>query len=714
MPNYAREIFDEEVTPSIKTDYAGQMFDDDVAAHEYGPLEPKIVPVERHYEQTDEISAITGKPVTKFTGRGGPGASARAHSRAGWVDNPITKFEIYSTDRFPNLSRDERAERYKYQNGELIFRADSGKWYSENPDLAILKLKKMLAQQPAHLPSEIGGAMGALWGGFPGAFVGAYGGEAVRKSVGQLVLGDKQTADEILTDLALTGLIGAAGEFAGARLVGVGRKVKPLISRSGKHGRKITAMMGREAVDIDFKKAANIQRIAEEKYGIRLWDAQTTESRGLIDRLNIYGDLPETSDLVQIAKRMQDEEAYRAVGNFFDDLSPSVDALVAGENITETAMGVIKRKIGERLGKSKPWYDKAFAQNTEIDISPHIEQLNDLINESLLLGPRRKKLIQFRNMLYKKEKVDWTSTGEKFQLVPETRIKQLDELKKSVDVILKPKLGDTPIDNTTKKNIREIKNNILFDLDKANPDYARARQIWANDSEAIKKLTNKTLLNKIADLEGENVVRSSRELFKTAGNSPEIMSKIRSQIYPESPSAWNAAVRVHLEDILGKTAQDAGGNAAKSFNAFWRNTIGTPNQAKILKAAMGEKYKTLETFADILRRVGLVVRKESTTATRQEMLKREGEGLVMGLVRSHVYPLVTKKKVLYDKARLLFTAENRKKTARALLTPTAAKRLARIKTIGIDTEKGVRAFSTFLSLLYGNEFTEINELVFKE
>jgi hypothetical protein len=710
MPNYAKEIFEESATPTTTTDYASDIFGTDIPSHE--PTIPKIVPVERHYEPTGEMSAITGKPITEFTGRGGPGASARAHSRAGWVDNPITKFEIYSRDRFPNLSREQRADRYKYQNGELIFRADSGKWYSENPDLAISKLKKMLAQQPAHLPSEVLGAMGAYWGGFPGAFVGAYGGEAIRKSVGQLVLGDKQTADEILTDLAVTGLIGAGGELAGARLVGVGRKVKPLIA--GTKARKVTAMMGRDAVDIDFKKAASIQRIAEDKYGIHLWDAQTTESRRLIDRLNIYGDLPDTSDLVQIAKRMQDEEAYRAVNIFFDDLSSSVDALTAGEEITKTAKGVIQKKIGERLGKSKPWYDKAFAQNTEIDISPHIEQLNDLINESLLKGPRRKKLIQFRDMLHKKVKVDWSSTGKNFQLEPENRIKQLDELKKSVDVILEPRVGDKPIDNVTKKNIREIKNNILFDLDKANPNYAKARRIWGDDSEAIDRLINKTQLRKLADLEGENVVRASNELFKTAGNSPAIMRKIRSQIYPENPRAWNAAMRVQLENVLGKTAQDAGGNAAKAFNAFWRNTVGTPNQAKIWKVAMGEQYKTLSTFADILRRVGLVVRKESTTATRQEILRQEGEGLIMGLVRSHVYPLVTKKKVVYDKARLLLTAENRKKTAKALLTPTAAKRLERIKTIGIDTEKGVRAFSTFLSLLYGNQFTETNELIFKE
>jgi hypothetical protein len=711
MPDYAREIFEEETTPtaSSRLDYAKAIFEDVIPTRPKG-LADAPVKVERHYEPTGEISAITGKPVMDFVGKGGPGASMIAHTRAGWVDNPITKFEIYSADRFPNLTKEQRADRYRWQRGELIFRDDNGKWYAENPDLALFKLKKMLAQQPAHLPEELLSAWGAYVGGAPLAFLGAYAGEAIRKTVGQLALGDRQTFDEVMTDLAFAGLIGMGGEIAGTVLTGGARKLKPLVA--GKKARKIVSMMGKEAIDVDFAKAVKIGKIAQEKYGIHLWDAQTTESRRLIDRLNVYGDLPDTADLVQIAKKVQDEEAYMGVKVFFDDLSPTIDALYAGKGISAQAKKAIDKEIGKRLGRARPWYKKAFDKNTTIDIGPHIQQLDELIADSLLNGPRRKKLTQFRKMLLKKEKVDWSSTGLPYRLVPEDRIKQLDELKKSVDVILKPKVGDTPIDNKTKKNIRGIKDNILSDLDRANPDYQKAREIWAGDSEAIDEITNKTLLKKIADLEGDDVALASRRLLRTAGNTPEMMAKVKARIYPENPNAWNAAVRVHLEDTFGKVSKDAGGNAAKAFNAFWRNTVGTPNQAKILKVAMGEKYNTLETFADILRRVALIVRKESTTATRQEIIRGETEGTITGIVRAHVYPLVTKKKILYDKARLLLTAENRKKSARALLNPTAAKRLARVKTIGIDTEKGIRAFSTFLSLLYGNEFTEINEMVF--
>ena len=57
--------------------------------------------IQRHFQPTEEMSTITNKPVQKFTGEGGQGASVATHYKQGHVDNPIKKVEIYSADRFP-------------------------------------------------------------------------------------------------------------------------------------------------------------------------------------------------------------------------------------------------------------------------------------------------------------------------------------------------------------------------------------------------------------------------------------------------------------------------------------------------------------------------------------------------------------------------------------------------------------------------------------
>ena len=50
--------------------------------------------VERHFKKTDEISAITTKPIQKFTGEGGEGADFTTHLKQGFVDDPINKVKI--------------------------------------------------------------------------------------------------------------------------------------------------------------------------------------------------------------------------------------------------------------------------------------------------------------------------------------------------------------------------------------------------------------------------------------------------------------------------------------------------------------------------------------------------------------------------------------------------------------------------------------------
>jgi hypothetical protein len=728
MRDYASELYEEEPVAQQRRNYASEVFGDAIPVHK--PTKEDVVPVQRHYEPTGDISTITGKPEMEFTGRGGPGASARAHTRAGWVSNPIVEAQIYATERFPNLTPEERMKRYRYQDGEIIFKADDGKWYSESPDLAYQRLKKIIAQQPAYLPSEILGALGAYHGGFGTAFVGAATGEGIRKAVGNLVFKDEFEKEDLYRDLLFAGIIGAGGEVAGKVLAGTGRKLRPLTA--GKKARRSAGLIGKEAAFIDFVEAARIQKLAKDKYGVDLFDAQTTESRRLIDRINIYADLPETSEMVQVAKRIQDEQAYHAADNFFQDISPTIDSLYAGQDISKVAQQTINKKVGQRLAKSKPFYDKAFAANTEIDITPHIQELDSIIAEKLQYGPIRKKLLGFRRMLFRE--IDGESTIEvptdlvdslgnpitKREIVakkirsPESRIKQLDELKKSVDTYLTPKVGDKPIDNETKRQIRKIKDNILADLDKANPDYAMARKVWGDDSKALQAVTNKTLLKRLADLDGENVVRASRQLFDAIGKSPEVMKKTRAMMYPENPKAWDAALRVYLEDTMDSIAKASSGETAKVFNAFWRRTTGTPRQAKFLREAMTpQQYKNLTDFTDILRRVGFIARKESTTATRQEIIKAEQEGLVRGLVVASFKPLVTKRKVTYEKLKGMFIAQNRRKTAQALLTPTSAKHLKRIKSVGIGTEKGLKALTTFMSLVYGNQFTEINDMMFQ-
>lgn len=684
--DYAVELLEQEpLTPSHEpaagsTDYASELFN-----------------IERHFEPTAEISTITAKPVAKFTGRGGSGASFWSHLKAGIVDDPITKVKIYAADRFPDLTEDERMKRYRLISGEVVFRGMDNKWYSESPDLFNYKLKKFLGETTAHTPAIAMGVVGAM-GGPELAALGAAGGEAIRKVTGATVFDEPQKTRENISAMLMEAAFGAVGEISGRGAIrGVHKTMR---AAGGRKAAKIAKIMGKELEYVDVGKAIEIKKYYKERFGVDLFDAQSAESRRLLDKINLYADMPGTADLVQAAKKIQDEQAYNAVEQFFDEIFSVTDKLFAGRELSQTASNAIKKEAKKRAAKARPLYQKAFADKAEIDITAHLRELDTLIEQWPLNSAERNKLIGFRKMLFREERI-----GKKWYKIPEGRIRHLDRIKKSTDTYLKPKVGDAPIDREVKKDIRRVKNNILSDIDKINPNYQKARQIWQDTADDWDVLTNKTLLTDIAKLEGDKVVDASRKLFKTTGNSPEIVSKIRKRLVAENPEAWNSAVRVYLEDIFEGVAGEAGGSASKVFNNFWRKTVGNERQKKILKAAMSDQqFKNLSDFADLLRRVGTISRRESTTATRLVSIGEEQWYGKSKMLAAATRPLYTYQRIIGDRLNELLSERAKKQLTEALLSPDAGKHLARIKRLDMNTQKGIRALGTFLSLVAGGEF----------
>jgi hypothetical protein len=542
--DYAAELFDLQPVPvstpgTRETDYAAELFSPDIE-------------VQRHREPTGEISTITGKEKVEFTGKGGPGASYLAHLKAGVVDDPTLKLKIYAAMRFPDLPEEKRLDRYKMFKGEVIYRDYDNKWYPESPDLAKAKLKEFAGETAAHGPSIALGSVLATLGPM-GAALGAAGGEGIRKTLAAILFGEKQSTLGNIKSMAIEGGLGLGGEVAGRGLIGMANKAGRI--PAGRAGRRVAEAIGADIKIIDPKKALKIKNYYKKKFDVDLFDAQTTESRRLIDKMNLYGDIPATADLVQAAKKIQDEQAYRAVNKFFDDIFPETDEFFAGLDLSEAAQSVIDKRIAAMQKRAKPLYDKAFKQKTEIDITPHIRQLDEMIEGWPRESVERGKLVKLRNMLFRKERL-----LNKTIDVPESRIKHLDKLKKTVDSILKPTANEPAASRSVKRQIRQIKNNILEDLDKANPTYAKARQSWGDDSEVIELLTKKTMLQNISGLEGENVTNAVRKLFSV--RSPQIMRFTRAQLTKESPEAYEAALRVHLQDLFEGVAQSAESGAA--------------------------------------------------------------------------------------------------------------------------------------------------------
>lgn len=685
--NYAEELTKMPDPPRehpSTIDYAKEIMDD---------------AVKRDFVELPSISTITAKPERKYTGEGGPGASFMSHVKAGFVDDPITKAKIYAAARFPEMEESERLSRYRIRNGEVQFKNFDNKWYAETNKDDFFNLSKKFAAEMSTDPKVILGTAGQIAFGTIGGMAWAGAGEGIRKIIGKHVFDEPQDMLGNIADVSVATGLGAVGSLPGrAAVAGTNAALK---TAGGLPARRVANAMGkRELQNIDFKAAAEMRDRIKEKYGVDLFDAQTTESRRLLDKINLYGDLPATADLVQTAKRVQDEQVHNAFKQFLDDIAPAVDPYTVGQELSQAAKDTIQKDVNKRVAISKPIYDQAFKdaessivrEQIAFDLKSHMQDVDDLMKQWAPTSPEYKKLEQFKKL--------WYDADGNIQ----SDFVVLDRNKKSVDSILAPSQSDSPVSTDVKREIRNIKNNILADMDRVNPKYAEARASWADTQEAFDEIATKTNLSRIANLEGDEVVKAARKLFEKIGNSPELMLKTRKQIEAVNPEVFQKAIRTHLEDIFDSATQSTDMTGAKVFGNFFRKTIGDKRESEVLQAAMGPAFSNLEEMADIMRRASLIGRRESTTAARLKSMGDEEWYGKSKFLAAATRPLMTYQRLLGDKLNEAMSESAKKRLIEAMLNPDVGDALKRVKVLGPNTEEGMKAFSTFLSLVIGGQY----------
>jgi hypothetical protein len=410
---YVDNLLEEDSKSPFQKQTAGtasRLLDEDVNRHfEVDPIEKSTM-------------SLSGDKVN-FVGRGGGGASFLTHLRAGYKYDPLTRAKVYAASRFPELSEEERMSRYRYQNGEYLYKNRDGQWYSESPDLFHQKAKAILGT--THWEPVIFGTVGEMFGGpvLAGAMAGA--GEALHQ---QIAIGGGEEIGGLKRGVGIgtETLLGGFGSVPGR--VGIRQARKVGAALGGRRGLRIAKAAGSDLPTIDFKKAVALKKEYSRKFGVDLFDAQTTESRRLLDKINLYQDMPETADLIQAAKKMQDEQAFAAVDQFWDDIASATPVSEVGEDIVRVVNASIKKDVTAMKAKAKPLYDKAFKENHSIDISDHVKDLDEIISGWNPDSAQHAQLVKFRKLLMRKWKDP--STGEVWD-VPENRIFQLDRMKKT-------------------------------------------------------------------------------------------------------------------------------------------------------------------------------------------------------------------------------------------------------------------------------------------
>lgn len=648
-------------------------------------------------EVTEPTTTTTSVSTTEGIDDTSAGAGLLTLYKTANVDNLEARRDIYAAARFRNdwkESPDKARSHYKIQNGSIYYKGEDGRWYDETPETFVGGLKVGGARALADLPSYVLAGLAAYQtGGMTAPALGAMAGESFRKFMGTM-FGEKMNWPAWAQDVGMAGLLEAFGVKAGDALTATANK---LLRRQGG---TLSRAMGKDVNAINPEEA--VRNYARGKdYGIDLFPHQATESRQLTQRFSLLRDLDQSADIIERGVKIQDDQVKDAVYGVLDRFSKPLSADEAGEGLVKGARKVMDKLKAERLAKAQPFYQKAFNPNNVADTTDLVDWVKATIPQKKGSTATALKRLLRDDMLYRKV-VD-PQTGKEV-LRRETRMQQLQSVKEELDDMIG--VAKRAGKNKRAATLLEAKERLLTSMDNASADYKTARSIWSEESGQMENLTKGRIVESIGKLEGDKIIGAVTKIVSNQ-TSPKAIRTAKGLIEQASPGSWDAGVRNHLETVFEGLKDVAPGRTGVRLK---KAIMGSPMQRNRLKAALGEnKYGVLEDFADILDKTGLGMSKESATATRSGLMsdmQAQAEGFKGRVFKAAAYPLVTGKKILYDRwAKLAFGADVQR-LAEAMLSPTAAQSIARIKQLPAGSVKQVRALSGFLALVSQGEYSD--------
>lgn len=632
-----------------------------------------------------------GSVLTKeFMGKKGIPASWFTHWQSGHVDDPQTKMSIYAAGRFPELPKEDREKRYGFHKGEVVYMGDDGKLYQETPDTWMQKLKQYSAEEAANAPSIIlGSVLAGMTGGWSTvlAMAGAASGEAARKTIGKYAYDEPQSTVGNVQDIATAGLMAGAGEKISRGILRIANWV------GAKRGGRVVAAAGKRRRDIDVGDTRKVRQAGDD-FGIQLPAPAASGSRSLVNQYNLLGDLEPTADIIQKDRLKLMSQIEAAMPKMLKTISQPAKTLTkTTDSLVKAARKAVMLPVKVRKSKAGPIYKKAFDENPDVNI----DEVVGYIDKELQTAKYkiRTKLIEAKNALMKPDLEDGAE-------VLDTSLKGLHGTKVALGDQI-DSARETGLGNTVKYHYKKISKLLLKQMDKASPDYKRARQVFSDLSKEVDKQSIKTLMGDIAKLEGDKKIKAVTKLFSSTDSHPEVIAKTARQIHKQDPEVLGQSLRHWFSEEFKKIRDLATDDITNFGGMFQKKMFGTQTQKDKIKAITDivnpTAYDNIEKLMTVFKRVGPLMRKESTTAARQDMLK---EGVIGRVIKAKTMPLYTYKRIIGDFLRSQDSDRNLKKLANALVSDDAVLQLEKMIQLPASSERLGPMLGTFLTMVAGD------------
>jgi len=571
-------------------------------------------------------------------------------------------------------------DRYAVINGDIAYQGNDGKFYKE-----VVGIPSRMAYNAPDVaemvPDVTVGVLSAplLLAGPPGiaGAVGLTGGvSALSNYVRQKIAGATAGQEVNPTEVALSGGLSLLGEAA------------PLGVRAFKERR-----LARDIAQVNPAETAALRQQAS-KYGIPLTGAELSNLPSLKSTQKVLGNVPESSAQMEKFYREREKKVQSAVDDYLSSLSKVEDASVAGNRGLQALEVQKQNLIRQREEATKPIYDQAFEASVPVNTAPVLSGIDNMLKSQPPTGTAAKYLNRVKSLL---EKPGIDEAGQPLKtMVPEDRLPLLHNAKLEIDAMFKEDAFSS-LDNTIQAKLAGIKDNLLKEIEKGNPDYIAANQKFAQYSQPLNEFNERITGVSLSQMSKDNLKNFANRIFQNP--SPSTIRYAKDQITAGGgEEAWNAVTRAYLEEqwqLAKKPSKSQQGQKLDVGNAWQNVLMGDQKQQKALQVALGkDKFDALRDLSQVLEAAGRVKKLGSDTAFNQliteELIKNPPvTNVITGAARAGGFAMSPQNwgKKITDWAIKKDAANNAEKLTEIITSPNAVDQLKQLKRMSPTSAK---------------------------
>jgi hypothetical protein len=583
------------------------------------------------------------------------------------------------------------ASRYQIVDGDIVYQADDGNFYKEvvgpvasagyyAPDVAemVPDILAGVVSAPLTMAGPVGVAGAA---GFTGS-VSALSNYARQKLAG--LIGGQELNP---TEVALSGILGGVAETV------------PAI-RKGIVERRTARDIGQMNVPL-----VNSLRAKAGRLDIPLTPAELTSLASLTSQQKVLTNIPDSQVKMQKFYRERERKVQSAVDDYLGTISKVQESSEAGL-IGSEALQARKRQLeAEREAATEPLYKSAFAASVPVDTAPVIGKIDNLLKT---YSPNSKPAAYLKRIksLFEREVPALDDAGNEITKKGiENRLPVLQNNKFELDSMFKEETF-TSMDGKIQRELTGIKNTLLEQMGKDNPDYLAANAEFERLSGSLNELNKRITGSSLLQIPRDNLKNFSRRIFENP--SPETVRYVKEQIIAGGgEDAWNAVTRSYLEDAWQTAKKPAKSQQGDKFDTgnTWQNILlGDEKSKAAIRVALGKtEYQALRDLAQVLQAAGSVRKLGSDTAFNQlvteELIKNPpmtsfttAAARVVGGIK-----LDQPAKVVSDWAIRRDAAANAEQIANIITSPDGIQRLKELRQMSKTSAKYWAGLSQLLA-----------------